>query len=98
MQLAVGRPRGWLLAAGIAGNLAIVAMYVVSRTIGPPLGPHAHVPERVGAVDLATAAAEIGLMFVLLAMLGATARRWTTNLLVAAGLLLGALRLTGRLP
>src|SRR4051812_31709590 len=30
----------WLLLCGIAGNLAIVGMYVISRTNGPPLGPH----------------------------------------------------------
>src|SRR4051812_6706003 len=29
----------WLLLWGIIGNLAIVGMYVISRTSGPPLGP-----------------------------------------------------------
>ena len=55
-------PRPWLAVVGIAGNLAIVAMYVLSRTNGAPLGPHANVPERVGTVDLATAGAEVVLI------------------------------------
>src|ERR1700749_2095598 len=46
------RPRAWVIAAGLAGNVAIIAMYVVSRTYGPPLGPHAHAPEVAGAIDL----------------------------------------------
>src|SRR3954471_9206600 len=68
--LVLRRPRAWLIAVGIAGNVAIVGMYVLSRTAGPPLGPHARVPERAGVVDLATTAAEIALVGVLVTMLG----------------------------
>jgi len=96
--LVLRRPRAWLIAVGIAGNVAIVGMYVLSRTAGPPLGPHARVPERAGVVDLATTAAEIALVGVLLTMLGGRSRRWVLNLLLAAGVLLWALRLSGRLP
>ena len=96
--LILRRCRPWLVAAGIAGNLAIVGMYVVSRTSGPPLGPHAHVPERAGAVDVATTATEIVLVGVLVTLLGSTSRRWTANALLAAGGLLWALRLSGHLP
>jgi hypothetical protein len=96
--LVVRRPRPWVVAVGIAGNLAIVAMYVVSRTAGPPLGPHAHVPEPAGAVDLATTAVEIALVGVLLTLLGGRSRRWIANLLLGGGVLLWALRLSGRLP
>src|SRR4051794_8922380 len=64
-------------------------MYVLSRTAGPPLGPHAHVPEPAGAIDLATTAAEVALVGVLLTLLGARSRKWTVNLLVAGGALLG---------
>src|SRR3954466_12028957 len=42
------RPRTWAALAGIAGTVAIICMYVMSRTAGPPLGPHAHVPEAAG--------------------------------------------------
>ena len=50
--LVLRRPGRLVAAIGIAGNLAIVGMYVLSRTAGPPLGPHAHVPELVVAVEL----------------------------------------------
>ena len=96
--LVLRRPTPRVAAVGIAGNLAIVGMYVLSRTAGPPLGPHAHVPEPAGAIDLATTGAEIALVGVLLTLLGARSRRWTVNLLVAGGALLWALRLSGRLP
>ncbi len=47
-----------LLVAGVFANAAIVATWVVSRTVGLPVGPH-RIPEAVGAVDLAAAAAEM---------------------------------------
>jgi len=97
--LILRRPtRGWLLAVAVAGNGAIIAMYVVSRTYGPPLGPHARVPEPAGPVDLATTAAEVCLVGVLLTLMAPRARRHTANLLVAFAALVWALRLSGRLP
>jgi len=96
--LILRRPRPWVIAAGVAGNVAIIAMYVVSRTYGPPLGPHAHVPEVAGPIDLATTAAEVCLVGVLLTMMRPVARRRVANLLVAFAVLLWALRLTGQLP
>jgi hypothetical protein len=91
-------PPGWVVAAGVAGNVAIIAMYVVSRTYGPPIGPHAHVPEAAGPIDLATTAVEVCLVGVLLTMMAPVARRRVANLLVVFAVLLWALRLTGRLP
>jgi hypothetical protein len=91
-------PRRWLLLAGVAGNLAIVGTYVLSRTQGVPIGTHAGVAERAGAADLATTAAEIVLVGVLLAMVGRTARRVVLNTMLLAGALLWTLRLTGHLP
>jgi hypothetical protein len=41
------------LAIGALANLAIVAVWVVSRTVGVPLGPDAGRPEAVGAMDVA---------------------------------------------
>ena len=96
--LLLRRPATWVVAAGIAGNLAIVGMYVLTRTSGPPLGPHAHAPERVGVADLAATATEIVLVGVLVTLLGPTARRRVTDLLLAGGVLLWVLRLTGHLP
>jgi hypothetical protein len=96
--LVLRRPAPAVALLGIAGNLAIVGMYVVSRTAGPPLGPHAHVPEPAGPIDLATTGAEIVLVGVLLTLLGARMRRWAVNGLLAGGAVLWALRLGGVLP
>lgn len=96
--LLLRRPRTWFLLAGIAGNLAVIGMYVLSRTAGAPLGPHAHVPEDAGTIDLATTAGEVFLVGLLLGLLDGATRRRTANLLLALGLLLWALRLTNRLP
>jgi hypothetical protein len=96
--LVLRRPVPWVALAGIGGNVAIVLMYVVTRTAGPPVGPHAHVPEPAGAIDLATTAAEVVLVGVLLTLLGARTRRVALNLLLAGGVLLWALRFGGSLP
>jgi len=40
----------WVVAVGIAGNLAIITMYVWSRTAGIPLGPHKGVAERASLI------------------------------------------------
>jgi hypothetical protein len=86
-----------LCLAGVAGNVAIAAMYFLSRTAGPPLGPHAHAIEPAGAVDLLTLAAELTVVAVLLTALGATTRRWVLNVLVAGAAVAWALRLSGHL-
>ncbi|MEA2251821.1 MAG: hypothetical protein QOI62_1104 [Solirubrobacteraceae bacterium] len=91
-------PQRSLVLVGIVGNLAIVGMYVVSRTAGVPMGPHARVAERAGAIDLACTAAEIALIGVLLVMIGRVGRRWILNAMLVAGAVLWILRLTGRLP
>ena len=79
---------------GVAGNLAIVGMYVCSRIEGVPLGPHARVKERAGAIDVATTAVEILLVAVLLLLAGARTRRWTVNVLLVSGVALWGLRIS----
>jgi hypothetical protein len=54
-----GRP---LLLLGVAGNLSIVILWLVTRTTGIPLGPHAGEAEVVGALDLACTLAEVGIV------------------------------------
>ena len=50
------RPSRRLVALGVAGNLAVVALWAVSRTLGLPVGPTPGVPEVPGGIDaLATA-------------------------------------------
>jgi hypothetical protein len=88
----------WVALTAIAGNFAIVGMYVYSRTIGVPMGPHTGVAERTGAIDLGCTAMEIVLMGVLMAMVGQKTRRAIANALLLVGVLLWVARLTGRLP
>lgn len=90
-------PRRWVLLAGVGGNLAIVGMYVLSRTEGVPMGPHTGVAEEAGAVDIATTASEIVVVAALLVMLGGATRRWCFNALLVAGASLWLLRLLGPL-
>jgi len=63
----VVRPSRRLLAAGIVGNLAVLAVYVLSRTEGLPFGPDAGEKDAFAFVDLVTAGLEAA--FVLLAAL-----------------------------
>jgi hypothetical protein len=92
------RPTPGVALLGVVGNLGVVLMYVVSRTDGVPLGPHANVAEKATTVDLLTTAGEIVLVVVLLAMLGRTAGRLALNAMMVLGVLLWVGRLTGHLP
>jgi hypothetical protein len=95
----VRRPRSAEVAAGvIAGNLAIVGMYVLSRTAGIPMGPHAGVVEEAGAIDLGVTAAEVAIVACAIARLRPRPRRVVVDALLAAGVALWLLRLTDRLP
>ena len=59
--------RRWLLWVGAAASLAVVAVWVVSRTSGMPLGPDgAWRPEPVGPLDAVATADEIALALILL--------------------------------
>ncbi|MHB8620740.1 MAG: multicopper oxidase family protein, partial [Chloroflexota bacterium] len=59
------RPRAFYL-AGLAGTLAFIALYVVTRTAGiPPVGPAGGEREAVGALDIASELVEIALAAVL---------------------------------
>jgi hypothetical protein len=95
--LLLKRPRPWIVLTGLAGNLAIVGMYVLTRTEGIPLGPHARVVEHAGVMDMTATAAEVLLIGVLLVLLPPRIRRHTANVLLATGVLLWTLRLTGHL-
>lgn len=56
--LAVLRPSRGALIWGAAVNAAIVALWIMSRTVGMPIGPQPWVPEPVGVVDAIAAVAE----------------------------------------
>ncbi len=62
-----GRP---LLLLGVGGNLSIVVLYILTRTVGIPFfGPHAGEVEGVGVADLSATAAELALVAALLTVL-----------------------------
>jgi FtsP/CotA-like multicopper oxidase with cupredoxin domain len=64
-----------LLLLGVVGNLSVVSLWAVTRTVGIPFfGPHAGEVEGVGAVDLLATAAELTLVTALLAALLAPAQ------------------------
>lgn len=60
--LLLAAPSARLLAAGVAGNLGILATWALSRTSGLPLGPEPGTPEPIGALDIAASAFELGLV------------------------------------
>ena len=84
-----GRP---VLLIGAAGNLAVVILWLVTRTTGIPLlGPHAGEVEEIGALDLTCTLAEVGIVAGLgiLAMRGlATEGRLQIVVVTAASTLL----------
>ena len=49
----------WL---GIAGNAAVIAVYVASRTVGLPFGPDLHTTEPAGALDVVCSVLEFGVV------------------------------------
>ena len=94
-----------VLLAGIAGNLLIVVLYVISSTWGMPFGASwvpldptvAHL-EDTELLGMTATAAEVGIVISLAALLDGASRRFAINALLLAGASLWALRLTGILP
>lgn len=55
-------PSPTLFLAGIVGNTLIIAFYVITRTIGIPLGPAAGEVEEIGFVDACSKLVELALV------------------------------------
>jgi hypothetical protein len=51
-----------LRTSGALASLALLALWLISRTIGLPVGPHPWQPEPFGAADLIAATLELGLV------------------------------------
>jgi hypothetical protein len=60
--LVFARHNRWLAPAGLVGNASIVLLWMVTRTVGIPLGPEAGEVERFGTLDLLCGACEIGVV------------------------------------
>ena len=84
--------------AGVFGNLAVVALYVVTRTGGIPVGPEA--PRGAidaGLLDMSTTAAELATVVFVVSLLGGRARSVAINAALLLGVGFWVLRLTGYL-
>lgn len=90
--LLVRWPTRTVLLLGIGGNLAIVTLYLLTRTVGIPFfGPEAGEVEGVGFIDVCATTSELGIAVALgTALLRETTpqRRRTILLVVAVGLVL----------
>jgi hypothetical protein len=57
--LARRRPGPFVLSAGLAGSLFLVALWLVSRTVGLPFGPEPGMPEPVATADVVAVSLEL---------------------------------------
>jgi hypothetical protein len=55
----VDRLRRLIYAVGAIGNVSILVLYVLTRTVGIPLGPGTGSVEPVGAIDVVAKASEV---------------------------------------
>ena len=87
VPLLLRRPSRKILLLGVGGNLAIVSLYLLTRTVGIPLfGPHAGEVEGAGFMDLCATSSELGIVAALGAVLlrGLPSDRRRLVLIVAA--------------
>ncbi len=64
------RPRRRLFVVGVMGNLVVISLYVVTRTVGVPFfGPHAGEVEEMGVLDLLAVVVELALVITLVGLL-----------------------------
>jgi hypothetical protein len=72
----VRRPSDRLLLFGCVFNLAIIALWVASRTVGVPIAPQPWVPEAIGVADAIETVGEIVVVFALLCLLMSARHAW----------------------
>jgi hypothetical protein len=68
------RPTRAIAAAGVVVNVLIVATWLLSRTVGLPVGPEPWTPEQIGPLDLFATGFEVALIAVLVPV--ALPSRW----------------------
>lgn len=88
-------PNRRVLLVGIAGNAALVSIWLYSRAIGIPIGPHAGELEAVGALDVvATVSEVVSLIMLGVLMAGRTLRGGLATATAAAIVAASVLSLT----
>ena len=97
MIVLIRQPSSAVYLAGAIGNLAIVAIWGLSRTVGLPVGPDAGIPEPATVLDLVATSCEVLVAVGVLALLrpGAILRQLprvvgTVLVLAALAILFGA--------
>lgn len=89
-------PNQTVLILGVAGNSAIIFLYLLTRVAGIPLfGPEAGEVEEVGFVDVCATASEAVIVVAMGALLRRVSRRSTA---LMAPLLAGVVMLFAHLP
>lgn len=83
--LAVRPVHPMVLWAGIMGNISIIAMWIVARTMGLPLGPMMGEIEEIGALDLASKIVEFGVVVCMVTLLRMKSVSNENNGMAAAG-------------
>ena len=68
--LVVASPSRLAIGLGVFGNAAVVALWIVTRTAGSPIGPDAGMAESVGVADAVATAFELGIIFAGLKLAG----------------------------
>ena len=82
------RLRAWL---GIVLNLGAVAVWVMSRTTGLPIGPDPWKPEVVGALDVAASLLELVVVACVIALVAPRTRAISSSTRVRSGWLVLAI-------
>ncbi|MDP9225864.1 MAG: hypothetical protein M3P18_18890 [Actinomycetota bacterium] len=68
-SVALRRPSRRLIVAGAVGNAAVVALWLITRVSGLPVGPEPWTPEAVGFLDVVASLFEILLVAVAVMLL-----------------------------
>jgi hypothetical protein len=76
--LALVRPTRWVLMSGAVGNLAVVVLWAITRTVGIPLGVAAGQREAVGPLDVTCGLLELAIVACCVALLAERARTAVT--------------------
>ncbi len=93
--LLVLRPAPWVLVSGIAGNVALLGMYLYTRTWGIPVGPAVGHQDKAGVLDMSVALSEVAIVVFLCGALAGRTRRVVINLVGLLGVGLWVGRMTG---